>query len=379
MSERKLATLRTVTDVKEISGADFIELAIVDGWQCVVRKDDNFKIGSTGLFFEIDSFLPMSDPRFSFLEKEKRFWNGKEGVRLRTKKFKKTLTQGLLLPLSSFPELVQYNVGDDVSDFLKIEKWEPPVSTDCSFVGQHGDKKRYRASGFPGFIRKTDEERVQNLPDIIQMHRGHVWEVTEKLDGSSATFFFGGPAKEFGVCSRNVWIKRSHDYRILKFWRWLKSKLWNRALETERLNAYWQIAKQYKFDYILPNLTKQYAFQGEIIGEGIQNNHYKLVGQEFYLFNIYDIQEGKYLNPVERKVLLDEIRMDFNIEIKHVPFLSDIILDEKFTDVQHILNFADGGSAINNQVIREGIVFKRSDGKFHFKAVSNKFLLKTGE
>ena len=78
---------------------------------------------------------------------------------------------------------------------------------------------------------------------------------------------------------------------------------------------------------------------------------------------------------MERKVLLDEIRMDFNIEIKHVPFLSDIILDEKFTDVQHILNFADGGSAINNQVIREGIVFKRSDGKFHFKAVSNRFLM----
>ena len=83
---------------------------------------------------------------------------------------------------------------------------------------------------------------------------------------------------------------------------------------------------------------------------------------------------------MERKVLLDEIRMDFNIKIKHVPFLSDIILDEKFTDVQHILNFADGGSVINNQVIREGIVFKRYDGNgYHFKAVSNKFLLKTGE
>ena len=375
---RKLATLRKVTDIKQIDGADFIELAIIDGWQCVVKKDD-FKIDDLGIYFEIDSFLPASDSRFDFLEKEKRTWNGKEGYRLRTKKFKKQLSQGLLLPLSSFPELTGYQVGDDFSDFLKIEKWEPPVSGDYGFTGQRGDRKRYRSSGFPGFIPKTDEERVQNLPNIIELNEAYLWEVTEKLDGTSVTFFFGGPAKEFGVCSRNVWIKRSHDSFILKTWRWLKSKLWNKALEVERLNAYWQIAKQYNMEYILSNLPKQYAFQGEIIGEGIQNNHYKLQGQEFYLFNIYDIQEGRYLAPAERRGLLDDIKMDFHAEIKHVPFLTSLVLKEKFTDIQHILSFADGGSAINNQVLREGIVFKRWDGKFHFKAVSNKFLLKTGE
>lgn len=375
---RKLATLRKVTDIKEIPEADFIELASIDGWQCVVKKGD-FKIGSIGIYFEIDSFLPASDSRFNFLEKEKRFWNGKEGYRLRTKKFKKQLSQGLLLPLSSFPELVTYKIEDDVTEILKIEKWEPPASIDSSFTGQRGDRKRYRASGFPSFIPKTDEERVQNIPNVIELNEAYLWEVTEKLDGTSVTFFYGGPAKEFGVCSRNVWIKRSHDSRILKFWRWLKSKLWNKALEIERLNAYWQIAKQYNFEYILSNLEKQYAFQGEIIGEGIQNNYYKLKGQEFYLFNIYDIQEGRYLAPAERRGLLDDIKMDFNTDIKHVPFLTTLALKEKFTNIQEILSFADGKSVINNNILREGIVFKRWDGKFHFKAVSNKFLLKTEE
>ena len=63
---RKLATKRTVTELKPIEGADRIELAMIDGWQIVVKKDD-FKVGDSCIYFEIDSKVPANDKRFDFL------------------------------------------------------------------------------------------------------------------------------------------------------------------------------------------------------------------------------------------------------------------------------------------------------------------------
>lgn len=384
---RKLVTLRQVNSIESIPEADRIEIAHIDGWQCVVRKGE-FQVGDTGVYFEIDSFLPLPDPRFDFLEKDSKIWKGKKGVRLRTKKFKKALAQGLLLPLKDFPELQGKSLNEDVSELLGVVKWELPEPSALM-----SRDKRYRNYDFPYFIPKTDEERVQNIPDVIERNKDAIFEVTEKLDGTSCTFFFGGPDEEFGVCSRNVWLKKRHDWWISKVIRWIKS-FWKPTYDLVRINSYWLLAKEYKLDEILPKFCKEsnrhLALQGEIIGVGIQNNYYKFGvvptntnvpyankhGQEFYVFSIYDIDQGRYLNPSERSVELFILNSTYhlNFNLKHVPILGYISLD-KFNSIDDILLYADGKSVINGKVLREGVVFKRMDGKFHFKAVSNKFLL----
>lgn len=176
--ERKLVTLRKVSEIKPIENADFIELVRIDGWQCVVKKGD-FKFGDIGLYFEIDSFLPI-EPRFEFLRKScyKKLVDGTEGFRLKTVKLKGCVSQGLLLPLSIFPDVIFYPelIGktDDYSGLLGVIKYEPPLPANL---------KGMVKGLFPSFIKRTDQERCQNLPDYFELYKDWEFEITEKLDG----------------------------------------------------------------------------------------------------------------------------------------------------------------------------------------------------
>jgi len=129
MDTRALATIRKVLSIEAISNADNIELAHIDGWQCVVKKEE-FTPNQIGVFFEIDSYLPIQ-PRYEFLRKSsyKKLPElvGKrcEGFRLRTTKLGGALSQGLLMSLSTFPELGNTEVGLDVTQALNIALFEP--------------------------------------------------------------------------------------------------------------------------------------------------------------------------------------------------------------------------------------------------------------
>ena len=183
---RKLASIQQVKNVLEHPNADVLEVAQINGWQCVVKKGE-FQSGDLGVYFEIDSFLPASDERFSFLKDPKTF-EGVFGYRIRTIKLRKELSQGLILPLSLFSELEEVEVGMDVTETLGVLKYEKPIPIASEAKGN-----------FPSFIEKTDQERVQNLP---RLDTNGLWEKTEKLDGSSMTVFLN--EEHFGVCSRNL-------------------------------------------------------------------------------------------------------------------------------------------------------------------------------
>ena len=102
---RKLASIQYIHDVTPIEGADRIELAHVLGWQCVVNKGQ-FKPGDLGVYFEIDSFLPVR-PEFEFMRSSS-YKNSDlmgEGFHLRTMKFRGQISQGLLMPITVFQEL----------------------------------------------------------------------------------------------------------------------------------------------------------------------------------------------------------------------------------------------------------------------------------
>lgn len=339
---RKLASIRRIDDIQPIPGADAIEVATVGGWRVVIKKGE-FAVGDLAVYCEIDSWIPHELAPFLSKGSEPREYNGVKGERLRTVKLRGQVSQGLLLSLNDLLKM-KYDgnsvvvEGDDVSEMLGIQKWEAPVP--ASLAGEVRGM-------FPGYIPKTDQERIQNLVDELQgwMTEDRTWEITEKLDGSSMTvYFYNG---DFGVCSRNLNLK-----------------------ETEG-NTFWRVARELDLESILRITNRNLALQGELIGEGIQGNPYRIRGQRFVLFDIYDINEGTYINPISRRAFA-EIH-----DISHVPVLVPAITDPK--SVEAILIAAEGKSQLNKDTEREGIVFKcEQDPNIHFKAISNKFLLKTG-
>lgn len=345
---RKLATIRKIQEIVSIPNADKICAYRIDGWW-VVDSIGKYKIDDLVVYVEVDSWIPNELAPFLSKGQEPREFNGVKGERLRTVKLRGTISQGLLLPTESKPNGLVWIKnkngtydsvieGDDVSETLGIQKYEAPIPAQLA-----GDVRGM----FPSFIPKTDQERIQNLtPELEEWKNEKLsWEVTEKLDGSSMTVYVNG--EDFGVCSRNLNLKENEG------------------------NSLWNVARKNKLIEKIGIIGRNLAFQGEIIGEGIQKNRYKIKGQDFYLFDIYDIDQGRYLTPDERRA------MCHLMDIKHVPVLKvDEVLE--VCNVEHILKWAEGVATMGGME-REGLVFKCNEREVSFKVISNKFLLKGGE
>jgi RNA ligase (TIGR02306 family) len=249
------------------------------------------------------------------------------------------------------------DVGFDLTQLMGIVLYEPPIPAQLAGLA---------AGLFPSFIQKTDQERVQNLTgklwgtgrtvtytdgegnDIVKEippAPKRKYEVSEKLDGSSCTLF--NHNDHFGMCSRNLELKE----------------------DTE--NSFWKIAHKYNLKEKLSG--HNVAIQGELCGEGIQKNRYRLKGQELYVFDIYDIDKRKYFSPEERTTFLSNVAP----ELKTVP-----ILERNFEipgSIKELLEYAQGPSSVYANQEREGLVFKEESealDRFSFKAISNSFLLK---
>ncbi|MFW6310686.1 MAG: RNA ligase (ATP), partial [Nanoarchaeota archaeon] len=289
MSERKLATIEKISGIYPIEGADAIERAEVRGWNVVIKKGE-FKEGDFCVYCEIDSLLP-ERPEFEFLRKNK--------FRIRTIKLRGQVSQGIVFPISileSFGELVsvigeqEYDTilvirdenvvvpivqGEDVTDLLGVTKFEPPIPASLG-----GDVK----GNFPSHSIKTDEERIQNLKNNYDKFKEKKWVVTEKLDGSSCTaFIFDG---EYGMASRNLTLKESEK------------------------NSFWKVARALQLEekmkkYMSDNNIEALTLQGELIGEGIQKNKYKLKGQDLRFFRAFDPISYKFYSMEELQDMLD--------------------------------------------------------------------------
>ena len=349
--ERNLATIRRIKEIKPIEGADAIELAVVDGWQVVVAKNVGHQVGDLVVYCEIDSFLP-TEPEFEFLRKSSyKKMGDQEGFRLRTIKLRGQVSQGLIIPLKdayslykrSTPNLdMQWFEGLDVTEMIGIVKYEPPIPAHLA-----GKVK----GSFPSFLRKTDEERIQNLEKEYAewtFSSNHQFYATEKLDGSSFTCYIKNG--EFGVCSRNMDL-----------------------LETED-NTFWTVARKLDLENKLRSFGKNICFQGEMVGSGIQGNHYNMKDQTVFFYNIFLIDEREYVG-------YDEFRnMLFDLDLACVPVLSypfDFPVDPETSlpTVSALLRAAEGKSILNDKVEREGLVIRSMDRTISFKAISNKFLL----
>ena len=360
---RKLATIRKIDELRpiefvnketgEIEIAQNIQLAILDGWQCVTLKSEFSAPGEYAVYFEIDAIIPRHQWN-AHIQKD----TPDKPIRLKTMKLCGQLSQGLALPITLFKGVYSeegydwihikdestnvhvsfesvYPIGTDVTEELKIEKYEPPTSAELAGVSR---------GNFPGDIPKTDQARIQNKPAILkigELEEPITYEVTEKLEGSSCTIYVKNG--EFGVCSRNINLKESET------------------------NAFWETATRLKLNEKLPEFRDYIALQGELCGPGIQGNIYGLKEKQFFLYSIYDIREGRYWSPEER---LEAVSV---LGIKHVPIIELNYVPAE--TVAEVLTFAEGISKLAN-VQREGLVFKAHEGQDSWKAISNKYLLK---
>jgi RNA ligase (TIGR02306 family) len=294
------------------------------------------------VYCEIDSFLPIRD-EFEFLRKSSfKKMGEQEGFRLKTIKLRGQVSQGLILPISVVP-ITQFATahdlpeGLDVTEMLGIVKYEPPIPAELS-----GKVKGL----FPSFIPKTDEERIQNLTKEYgewKHQSKHQFYVTEKLDGSSATYYIKDG--EFGVCSRNLEL-----------------------LETEG-NTFWKVARELNLEENMRATGKNISLQGELIGEGIQGNPYKIKGQTVRFFTGFDIDKYQRISFPELVVMLSDMGLQY------VPILNQklgFVLPET---VEDMLKYAEAKSVLNDKTEREGVVVRSMDGTISFKAISNKFLL----
>ena len=339
---RKLASIQKIADVQPIENADKICKYKINNWW-VVDAINKYNVNDLVVYFEIDSFLPVS-PNYEFLRKTsyRKLVDGTEGFRLKTISFRKQVSQGLIIPINHDIIPLSITEGEDVTDLLNIIKYEPQIPACLA-----GDAKGY----LPSFLNKTDEERCQNIKDDDYDNfksLGNVFYFSEKLDGSSCSFYLKDDV--FGVCSRNLDLVESPD------------------------NTFWKVARLKNIEHVLrvhAQRTEQnsIALQGELIGEGVQGNPYKIRGHDFFLFNLYFIDLNLYAS-------IDElIQFSNDYHINHVPIIAKNVPLPDSIDL--CLNIAEDKSALNPNTEREGLVIRSFDRSISFKAISNKFLLKS--
>lgn len=342
---RKLASIQVVNEIRPIENADAIECVVILGWTVVAKKGE-FKVGDKCVFFEIDSILP-NEEKYSFLDYKEEY----NGYRLKTVRLRGQLSQGLALPINIFNIPEDIEVGTDLTEQLKIRKYEPPVPEET------GAKSSSRVWEIP----KTDEERYQSNPALVEALKGKKYYASVKLDGTSTTIilnFNEDDEPEVNVCGRNTCYIESAN------------------------NKYWAVTMKYSMkekilDYY--NKTgKRLAFQGELIGPKIQGNKMGLTENDLYIFNVW-MADGK--QPFEKCDLDTSLKIAKDFGLNFVPieltgefvYTSDELQD--LTKIKYNKYFPNAKPSQNI----EGLVFRSIDMKVSFKVVSNEFLLKGGE
>lgn len=324
------ATIQIIERVEHIDNSDFLDKVKILGWQIVVRRDE-YKVGDKCVFVTIDSLLP-DRPEFEFMRKNK--------FRVKSVKLRGELSQGIVFPLSILPDQ-EYNIGDDVGNMLGITHYEKPIPVSMGGLVR---------GNFPShIISKTDEERIQNVPAIIDELKGILVYSTLKCDGTSATYInFNG---DYHICSRNNDMKLVND------------------------NVYTKMFNKYNLMDVLNG--RNLAIQGEICGPGIQGNPMGLHELELFVFNIFDLDTRKYLN------FNDFVNMVEELGLQSVPIIDTFVFNhtmDELLDMATKVKYPNGKRA--EGIVIRSVVEHYSNvlhGRMSVKIINNEYLLSRKE
>lgn len=406
--QRELAYVVIVDEINELPGYDRVESARIGGWRCIVPKGQ-FHVGDPGIYFEIDSKVPSDNPAFAFLEKR--------NYKIKTQKMCKSISQGLLMHAEDFGwkngldadghvliydpkdnSRIWYADGedrfltkelgvtyaDDEDNQRKAKDADPNAKFTSMkarhkkffsnpiikklwkhkwfrnfifvFLGKKKDKPRNFPTKFQ-YVKRSDEERVENMPWILKDKEP--WVKTQKIDGTSSTYILERKSKrkfEEYVCSRNV--------------RQLTPSQKNYHTDIEG-NVYWMMADKYKiFDflksYLIENNLDYVCLQGETAGPSLQGNPHKFKEICFFGYNFIRSDTGRMSSIEAAKICEDA-------GIPWVP-----IADEAYIlpDDMETLKLDADGPCIVGEGMREGWVYRSLDGQRSFKNVSREYLLR---
>ena len=334
---RKLATIAVVKDIQPIVGADNIEKIFIRGWQCVAKKNE-FHIGDLCVYVEVDSIMPdglapekaeewrelnkqmsrvetedernqlrekMTEisklntrPEFEFLRPIK--------FHIKTRKILGEISQGICFPVTILPKALWNDEewlvkkilqeGTDVTELLGVTQL---IAPDPATLG--GNAKGFLTN--VGLL-VTDEERIENLSGKYDLLRNFTYYKTEKLDGTSFTAYLKKGV--FGVCGRTM------DFQVPE-----------EGIGYDEMNSYWKTAIKLDIEKKMRQYAEEmsigdsFAIQGEMVGEGIQKNIYKLKGQTVCFYNAFNIDTQEYIHY---DAFIEMIKL---MGLQTVPILND--------------------------------------------------------
>lgn len=329
---RHLASIKRIRELNPITGADKIERAIIDGYDCVVKKGQ-FNVGDLCVYFENDSILPKDNPNFAFLE----------GKRIKIKKLRGVYSYGIAFPLNVLPD-GYYNENDDVTELLGVTKWTQEVIPDDNLI----------RVAYPSWIPKTDETRFQSIIDILKNYEGVECIVTEKLDGTSTTH----------------WLDEDGKYHVAS----------RRREIVDESEIFYRGALAAGIPELMQKLPAGTVLQGELIGPGISGNKYNLDNFKIFMFNVRSNITKKFLNPTDAASLL----IDNGFDVVPTVYEKWRLVANK----DKLLELSMGKSKLNPNQHREGIVVRPLkdiyvenftghfvDGRLSFKVINPKFEL----
>ncbi|KAK8120883.1 hypothetical protein PG999_005003 [Apiospora kogelbergensis] len=370
---RKLVSVRTIADIKPIKGNRHLEVAKIDGWNVVVVKGD-YTIGQFVVYFEVDSFLPNTEDRFwEYCQPHKvQEYNGQSGYVVKTSMKHGTISQGVIFPLSTFPEIEKARIG--LENQLGGSELTVEALQQMDFASALGVKKYdsvyFDAAGYYGqppiFFPQPGCERAQNVTSLFQEFSDTTFQITEKLDGLPMTIYHvrkdsgwyhalprnrdsGTERPEYGVCGRE------HDY-----------------IQHEK-SVFWIAAKNQNVIKKLRRLGRNLAVQGELCGSSIMANSMGFAEGEhrFYVFGIYDIDRAAWMNANKAFGLCKELNLT------HAPVLGRMKLSNFASSIDELLEKAEGKGVLGQN--REGLIFRTPNNSWGFKVIANSWLLKYGQ
>lgn len=344
--ERALATIETVVAIDPIPDADAIEAATIRGWKIVVKKGAH-AAGDRIIYVEIDSALPLADPRFADLAPRGEKTIDVHGVPtrvhvLKTARFRGQYSQGLTVAIDDLPEAANWPVGTDVTSLLGITKYEEPIPTEI---------QAHVSGGFPTqFAPRTGSVRVQNLTDDIlaTLAVADTWSPTEKVDGTSTTVI--------------------NDHGVIR----VAGRNWEFIVPESMDHAVPQVKLVDSLD-LANTLPEGWLVQGEFYGEGAPRNPLRVKGPRLMVFSVFNGWGHRQPRSEWPLALLHLAAPTYNLAFP--------------TTVAQALEQVEGiKSLIAPDRIAEGVVwhsasgrtFPDLDGRDTFKAISSKYLLKNG-
>jgi RNA ligase (TIGR02306 family) len=356
---RNLATIQIIKDIEDIPGKDRIGYVSFRKVEWRVIGDKTLTVGEKVVYVEYDSILPVN-PAFEFLRK--RCYNEKyRGFKIGAMRMAGVVSYGLILTRSNVQDLISdkqwdsLSEGDDLTEKLHIQKLEDEVSVvkiRKSPLRRFFDKlfgKKEIPPGFLPFISKSDETRAEVLPYLFdEKRKSREVYTTVKVDGQSGTFALH--RGKFYAASRNQVLyaeKLSRALRELKPGR-------QEYYQKQGLTFLQMAAKYDAVRWMRDYFKTGYAIQFEQAGPKIQSNHLGLAALQIFIFNIFDIENRKYLN-------WDGIEgFSKKSGIPTVPFVEKTVFH--WNTMDELYEYSKG--VYDNGHPREGVVIRAYSGDY---------------